>query len=268
MSTLVGIVLGGVLIVLAVALGGGWRMFLDLESAMIVVGGTLAATLVSFPFHRVLNFFTLILRILREQKSDQAERTIAKLVALGHKAYQDSVYSLEQAAKSEGNRYVRMGLTLLVRDAPAARIARRFAVEMDGVRARHREGVQLFSFMARIAPSFGLVGTLIGLINMLRGVGKEVTPEVLGPSMAVALITTLYGALMAFFLFLPASEKLKAYSEQELGQIMMVRDAMLMMKDGESSRELEEMLNAYLPEKRRRSFVSELLRRGAGSGSA
>jgi chemotaxis protein MotA len=263
MSTLVGIVFGGVLIVLAVALGGGWRIFLDPQSAMIVVGGTVAATLVSFPFHRVTNFFTLLVRILREQKSSQLEKTIARLVALGHKAYQDSVFSLEQAAKSETNRYIRMGLTLLVRDAPAARIARRFAVEMDGVRTRHKEGVQLFSFMARIAPSFGLVGTLIGLINMLRGVGKEVSPETLGPSMAVALITTLYGALMAFFLFLPASEKLKAYSEQEQSQIMMVRDAMLMIKDGESSRELEEMLNSYLPEKRRRSYVSELLRRGA-----
>lgn len=262
MSTLVGVVAGLALIILAIVLGGGYQIFINIEALMIVLGGTIAATLISFPFYRVFNFFTLVVKIMREQSGRQMEKTITRLVALGHRAYQDSVFALEKDAKAEPNRYIRMGLTMLVRDAPAARIARRYAIEMDGVRSRHREGIQLFAFMARIAPSFGLVGTLIGLINMLRGVGGDVKPDQLGPAMAVALVTTLYGALLAFFLFLPSSEKLKAYSDYELSQIQMVRDAMLMIKDGESARDLEEMLQAYLPAKKRKSVLSSIMRRG------
>lgn len=245
------------------ALDGGWRVLLDPVPALIVVGGTAAATLVGFPFQRAIDFFVLLGRILREPKSDQPEQTIARLVTLGHKAQQDSIFSLEPAAKAETDRHLRMGLTLLVRDAPAARIAGRFALEMDGVRARHREGVRMFNFMARVAPAFGLVGVLIGLINLLRGVGQEASPEGLGSGLALALIATIHGALLSLLLFLPAAEKLKAYSEREQSQIMMVRDAMLMIKEGQSILELEETLNSYLPAKKRRSHASELSRRGA-----
>lgn len=259
MSTLAGAIFGIVLLTLAVFLGGGWKIFLNIEALMIVLGGTIAATLISFPFSRVVKFFTLVIRLFGEQKDSGDENLIGRIVVLAHKAQQHSIFSLEKEAKNEPDRYLRMGLQLLVRGATHARIARRFAAEMDGVRHRHKAGIQLFGFMAKISPSFGLVGTLIGLINMLRGIGEQVSPETLGPSMAVALVTTLYGALLAFFLFLPASEKLKAYSENELGSIQMVRDAILMIKDGDSSRDLEDMLNSHLPPKRRRSFVNELI---------
>lgn len=255
MSTILGVISGLVLIILAVAMGGGYKIFLNLESIMIVLGGTIAATLISFPFARVFKFFTLVIKLFKEEGPSDSEKIIARLVTLADRAYRDSVFALEKDAKAEKNRFIRIGLTLLMRDAEPGRIARRYNVEMDGVRARHKGGIQLFSFMARISPSFGLVGTLIGLINMLRGVGKDVSPETLGPSMAVALVTTLYGALLAFFLFMPASEKLKAYSNQELANIRMTRDAMLMIKDGESAREVEEMLSAQLVPKRRRSFL-------------
>lgn len=261
MSTLIGVVGGVVLIVGAVALGGGYKIFLNLEAVMIVLGGTLAATLISFPLHRVFSIFTLTMHLFREPGKGQIENTMVRLMALGHKAYQDSVFALEKDAKAEKDRYLRLGLTMLVRDASAPRIARRFAMEMDGVKTRHKYGIQLFSFMAKIAPSFGLVGTLIGLINMLRGVGAEVSPETLGPAMAVALVTTLYGAVLAFLLFMPASEKLKSYSQQELSMIQMIRDAVLMIKDGESARDLQEMLASYLPEKRRRALAKRGLKK-------
>lgn len=262
MSTFIGALAGLVLIAGSVALGGGWKIFLNVQAAMIVLGGTLAATLISFPLKRVLGVFGLVAQLFRESGGGVLEKTMLRLLALAQKAYQDSAFALEEDAKKEKDRILRLGLTMLVRDAPAARIARRFAMEIDGVKTRHKEGIQLFGFMARIAPSFGLVGTLIGLINMLRGIGAEVSPDTLGPAMAVALVTTLYGALLAFFLFLPSSEKLKAYTEQELSLIQMVRDAVLMMKDGESARDLEEMLAAYLPAKRR----AALARRAAKAG--
>ena len=262
MSTALGIVLGILFIVGSILLGGGGMMFLNPEAIMIVLGGTIAATLVSFPISRVMRFFKLFISLFGEKRATEVQQVIARLVLLGHKAHQDSVFSLEKEAKGERNRYIRLGLQLLLRDAPASRIARRYAAEMEGAKGRDKEGVQLFSFMAVIAPSFGLVGTLIGLINMLRGVGADVDPGTLGPAMAVALITTLYGAVLAFFLFKPASEKLKAHAEHEMTQIRLIRDAILMMKEGETGRDLEEMLNSHLPLSQRQSVLNRILSRG------
>lgn len=112
--------------------------------------------------------------------------------------------------------------------------------------------------MSRIAPSLGLVGTLIGMINMLRGMGAEVSPETLGPNMAVAMVCTLYGCLFAFFLFLPASEKLKAYSTQEQALIQMIQEGLLLIREGRTGREMEETLNAYLPPGKRQSIVNRI----------
>lgn len=259
MSTGIGIVLGLTLLCGAIALGGSFRSFWDLEAIMITLGGTLAATLVSYPVARVINIFQLFVCLFREGNQGLLETTMPKLVAMGHKASEESVFSLEKESKTEEDRYVRLGLTMLIQGVPAPQIARRFMVEMECVRARHQEGIQLFSFMSRTAPSFGLLGTIIGLVNTLRAVGGDINPGALGPSMALALITTLYGCFFAFFLFLPASEKLKTYSSQEMAQIRMVRDAVLMIKDGRSGREIEDMLNAYLPPNKRQAVIERLL---------
>ncbi|MCU7834071.1 MAG: MotA/TolQ/ExbB proton channel family protein [gamma proteobacterium symbiont of Taylorina sp.] len=260
MSTIVGIILGLILISSSILSGGGYQIFLNLDALMIVVGGTLAATLISYPFYRVINFFILFLKLFKEQSNKQLELVLIHLAELGQKAFQDSVFCLEEEIKQEKNYYIRVGMKLLVNDTPTQHIIHRYQSEADGIRGRHKEGIQLFSFMGRIAPSFGLVGTLIGLINMLRGIGATVSPETLGPSMAVALVTTLYGAFLAFFIFIPASEKLKTYSEQELIILNVVKDAMIMIKNGESGRDIGEMLQAYLPEKNRRVVMQKILK--------
>jgi chemotaxis protein MotA len=259
MSTGIGIISGFALLIAAVFMGGGISVFLNLEAIMITLGGTIAATLISYPLDRLLKFFTLAVQLFKEERQTVFEHTVSRLVTLGIKASQDSIFSLEKDAKEEQNRYLKAGLQLLVQDVPASRIARRFAIEAEGVRSRHQEGIQLFSFMSRIAPSLGLVGTLIGMINMLRGMGADVSPETLGPNMAVALVCTLYGCLLAFLLFLPASEKLKAYSAQEQALINMIREALLLIRDGQTGREMEETLNAYLPPRKRQAIVERAL---------
>jgi chemotaxis protein MotA len=259
MSTGIGIISGFALLITAVFLGGGIRVFLNLEAVMITLGGTIAATLISYPLDRVFKFFTLVVQLFKEERQTVLEQTIFRLVMLGHKASRETIFGLEKEAKKESNRYIKAGLQLLVQDASAASIARRFAIEEEGVRNRHREGIQLFAFMSRIAPSLGLVGTLIGMINMLRGMGGDVSPETLGPNMAVALVCTLYGCLLAFLIFLPASEKLKAYSVQEQALIHMIREALLLIRAGQTGREMEEVLNAYLPPQKRQAIVERLL---------
>ncbi|MGA2403245.1 MAG: MotA/TolQ/ExbB proton channel family protein [Syntrophobacteraceae bacterium] len=264
MSTGIGIIGGFALLITAVFMGGGITVFLNLEAVMITLGGTLAATLISYPLDRLLKFFTLAVQLFKDEQRTVFEQTVSRLVALGQKASQDTIFSLEKEAKNEKNRYLKAGLQLLVQDAPASKISQRFAVEVEGVRSRHQEGIQLFSFMSRIAPSLGLVGTLIGMINMLRGMSGDVSPETLGPNMAVALVCTLYGCLLAFLLFLPASEKLRAYSVREQALILMIREALLLIRQGQTGRDIEETLNAYLPPKKRQAIVERLLLSKAG----
>ncbi|HYA42441.1 MAG TPA: MotA/TolQ/ExbB proton channel family protein [Syntrophobacteraceae bacterium] len=259
MSTGIGIIAGFGLLLTAIFMGGGLRVFLNLEAVMITMGGTLAATLISYPFERVLNFFALVMQLFREEHQRVFEQTVSRLVALGQKASKDTIFSLEKEAKDEKSRYLKAGIQLLVQDAPASRISKRFNIEVEGVRSRHQEGIQLFGFMSRIAPSLGLVGTIIGMINMLRGMAGDVSPETLGPNMAVALVCTLYGCLLAFVLFLPASEKLKAYSTREQALIHMIQEGLLLIRDGRTGREMEETLNSYLPPRRRQAIVEKIL---------
>mgnify|MGYP000933963507 CR=1 FL=1 len=259
MATIIGILLGIGLLGWSMFADGGSVIFLNITALAIVLGGTIAATLVSFPYHVVLRFFLLYYQLFKLEKDKRRERLVQQLVRIGFKVSASSVAALEEDMQKEKDPYMRLGLSLLVDKADPRRIQRRFGIEIGSIKTRHQQGIQLFSFMGKVAPSFGLVGTLIGLINMLRGLTADISPETLGPAMAVALITTLYGAILAFLLFVPAAEKLRAYSQQEQALIGMVRDGIIMIRTGESGRELENMLNAYLPPRRRVSIMDQLL---------
>lgn len=258
MSTVLGIILGIALLIGSVWVGGGYEVFVNPLALMIVLGGTIAATLISFRLPTVLNIFRIAVRLFRYNQNEDLKGTVARLVELGHKASESSIYDLESELNEEPNHYISMGLGLLIKDFSHQKIARCYAIEVEGVKVRHQQGIRLFGVMAKVAPSFGLVGTLIGLINMLRGISSDISPETLGPSMAVAMVTTLYGALFSFLFFLPASEKLKDSSAQEIAHISMVRDGILMIKDGYSPRDLEQMLNAYLAKRGRESTIDQL----------
>lgn len=260
MATTIGIILGMALLGVTMLLGGGVRVFLNAEAVMIVFGGTLAATLISYPIKRVIGIFKIFVQLFQKEEESKLEQAVQSMIRLGHLASKKTIYSLEEKIKSESDRYIKIGLQLLIQDASPRLIARRFDIEAQGIKSRHQNGIQLFGFMAKAAPSFGLVGTLIGLINLLRGMsGSEMSADTLGPSMAVALVTTLYGSLLAFLFFMPAAEKLKTFSAQERTIVKMVQEAVLMIKEGLPSRELEAMLNTYLPVGKRQSIVDSLL---------
>ena len=263
MSTIIRIIFGISLLVASVLLmGGSFLIFLDPAAIMIVLGGTLAATLISFPLSVVLGIFRISIRLFRNNHEVNLGRSLERLLELSLKASQTSLYTLEREADTENNHHIKSGLNLLVKDSSMQRIARFYAMEIEGVRLRHQQGVRLFAVMAKVAPSFGLVGTLLGLINMLRGITAEISPETLGPSMAVAMVTTLYGALLSFLFFLPASEKLRNTSAQELAQITLIRDGILMIKEGYTPREMEQMLQSYLSRDKRSSYIDRLTLQG------
>lgn len=265
MSTIIGIFFGVSLLIGSVLLmGGGFQIFLDPAALMIVLGGTLAATLISFPLTLVLGIFKISIRLFRNNHEVSLERSLERVLQLALKASQTSIYALEREADTENNPYIKAGLQLLVKDSPIQRISRFYTMEIEGVRVRHQQGVRLFTVMSKVAPSFGLVGTLLGLINMLRGITAEISPETLGPSMAVAMVTTLYGALLAFLLFLPASEKLRSSSTEEITQINLIRDGILMIKEGYPPREMEQLLQTHISRGKRSSYIDKLTMQGGG----
>ncbi|MBT3351094.1 MAG: motility protein A [Nitrospinaceae bacterium] len=262
MSTAIGIFVGGGLLFYAILSQGGIAIFYDPGSLMIGGGGTLAAILISFPLQRVVGVFRILKNVFGREISD-ASAYIAMVVRLAHKARKESILSLQEDAKNVNNRIMRMGLQLVIDGQPPEIVRAVLETELDGLYSRHDEGARIFKSMGRYSPAFGLIGTLIGLVSMLRSLSGGT--ENLGPGMAVALITTFYGALFSNLFFLPMADKLENRSEKEVQQIRIVIEGILMIQEGGNPRLIEQKLNAYLEPDQRIQHFERMLRREKGA---
>ncbi len=188
MSTVIGILVGGGLLFYAILTKGGVKIFYDPSSLMIVFGGTLAAILISFPLPRVVGVIRVLKNVFRKEISD-AGAYISAVVRLAHKARKESILSLQNDAAKVKNRFLGMGLQLIIDGQPPELVRAVLETELEGLLARHEEGAHIFRTMGRFSPAFGLIGTLIGLISMLRSISGGV--ETVGPGMAVAMVAAL-----------------------------------------------------------------------------
>ena len=181
------------------------------------------------------------------------------MVRLAHKARKESILSLQNDAQKVNNRIMRMGLQLVIDGQPPEIVRAVMETELDGLLTRHDEGARIFKSMGRFSPAFGLISTLIGLISMLRSLSGGT--ENLGPGMAVALVTTFYGALTPNLFFLPIADKLENRSEKEVQQVRIIIEGILMIQEGGNPPLIEQKLNAHLePEQRIQHFERMLLR--------
>lgn len=258
MSTIIGIVIGGGLLFYAILSAGGVAIFYDPPSMMIVGGGTIAAALISFPLPRVIGVFRVLKTAFGREIADPSAY-ISAIVRLAHKARKESILSLQEDAARIKNRFMRMGLQMVIDGQPPELVRAVLETELEGLHVRHEEGAYIFKTMGRFAPAFGLIGTLIGLISMLRSLSGGT--ENLGPGMAVALVTTFYGALSANLFFLPVAEKLTSRSETEVLQIRIIIEGILMIQEGSNPRLLEQRLNAHLQPEQRIQHFERMLRR-------
>ena len=233
LSTLIGIVSGMLLIIVSIMLSGNLLAFFDVASIMIVLGGTIAATLVSFPIPQVKD-----------------------IINLANKARKEGLLSLEEATDALEDEFLKKGLMLVVDGTDPELVRNLLETELDFIEQRHKAGQSLFESMATSAPGFGMIGTLIGLINML---GSLDDPTTIGPSMAVALITTLYGSLFANLFFAPMANKLRVKSGEEILEREIMVEGLLSIQAGENPRIIEEKLKAFLPPSMRAGI-------GAGNG--
>ncbi|MFO7171552.1 MAG: MotA/TolQ/ExbB proton channel family protein [Bacillota bacterium] len=242
-TTLIGILAGTFLLLWAIGSGGSVLAYLDLTSAAITLGGTLAATLIHYPLPQVLS----VLRVAKNAfvtRSEDPEETIRILARFADQARREGLLALEDALENLEDPFLRKGLQLVVDGTDPELVRNILETDLAALEERHRAGAGIFEAMAQYAPAFGLVGTLIGLINMLRSLED---PASVGRGMAVALLTTLYGAILANLFCLPIAGKLKARSAEEILNRQIMVEGILAIQAGDSPRIVEEKLRAFLP---------------------
>jgi len=243
-TTVGGIIFGLLLLGGAMALGaGGIKIYVNLPSLMITFGGTLAATLINFTVPELLRIFKVVKVAFLPRRMRYIE-TIEIIVKAAQTVRKEGLLALEKEIKEIKDNFLREGLQLVVDGAPPDLLEDILFLKLDYQQQRHKIGQSIFETMAMYAPSFGMAGTLIGLIRMLLFMDN---PSTIGPAMSVALLTTLYGVLMAYLVFYPIAGKLKTLSAEEklLREIMV--EGIISIQKGDNPYLLRQKLLAFLP---------------------
>lgn len=253
-ATIIGIIGGFSLVIVAMASGGGLGWFIDGPSAMIVFGGTFGAVLINYPFTDVLGVIKVAKNVFRG-KAQQTGAIISQLVEMSKLSRREGIISLQKMIKESNDPFMIKAVNLVVDGVEPVHISEILETELDFIGERHRLGAEIFTTMGTFAPAMGLVGTLIGLVQMLKQMNN---PSVIGPAMAVALITTFYGVVLANLVFLPIAGKLKTKSAQELLLKQLIINGILSIQSGDNPRVLEQKLNSYIaPGERRSRFYND-----------
>lgn len=247
-STILGIVFGFGLVISAMSVGGGLGWFINLPSAMIVLGGTLGASLINYPMSDIIGVAKVAKNIFFMKKL-KTEKVIEMLVDMSKISRRDGILALEDKVEEIKDPFLAKGIMLMVDGIEPAALSRILNTELEFISERHRLGAEIFTTMGNFAPAMGMVGTLIGLIKMLVDMDD---PSSIGPSMAIALITTFYGVIMANLVFLPAAGKLKTRSSSEVMLKQLIISGILAVQSGDNPRILEEKLYSFIsPGKRK-----------------
>ena len=240
---MVGVVAGFALVFLGIHLGGGaLAAFFDLPSVLIVFGGTFASTLVHFKLSQVAGVVRL-LRIALSRRDHSAEEAIRLLVGFAEKARREGLLAMEEEAERLEDPFLRKGMRLVIDGTDPETVRQIMDIELTFLEERHRAGQQIFEHMGAMAPAFGMLGTLIGLIIML---GNLEDPDSIGPAMAVALTTTFYGSILANLVFIPIAGKLRVKSEEEILMREVMIEGILSIQAGENPHVVEQKLEAFL----------------------
>lgn len=249
LATLLGIVSAFGLVIIAMSIGGGLGAFIDAPSVMIVMGGTLGATLINYPISDVLGVLKVAKNVFFSEEV-KTEKIIAMLVDMSKISRREGILGLEKTLKNIKDPFFIKGMTLMIDGIEPVSLSELLDTEIDYTEERHRFGAEIFTTMGNFAPAMGMMGTLIGLVKMLMNMSD---PSSIGPSMAVALITTFYGVILANLIFLPIAGKLKTRSAKELAIKQLIMTGILSIQSGDNPRMLEQKLHSFVPPKERKS---------------
>ena len=260
LGTLIGLLAGfGIILIGIIQSGGKLYWFFNLNSLLIVLGGTFAATMVNLPLRAVGNIFNVLQNVFRGEDYDYIE-IIEEIVQKAQKARKDGLLSLEADLPTMRDGFFKNGIELAINERESSRLRTFLNLEMNNISSRHVAGQEMFLYMASYAPAFGMLGTVLGLIIMMNnfssgGGGMEITASYdvaerfadLLSGMGLALITTFYGVFMANMIFLPIGGKLKRRSENEMMLKSIVVEGIISIHAREHPILIKEKLMTFVP---------------------
>ncbi len=242
LTTLIGIVACAALIVLAILTREGASMFVNIPSIMIVFGGTMGATLITYPAGMVIGVVKVTSKAFFGKTPDNAE-IVAIFAELARKARREGLLSLQSHEGDLKSEFFQKGLRLVVDGREADVVQGILEAEVAAMESRHKLGAQLIDKMGVYAPAFGMLGTIIGLIQMLQTMDD---PSTIGPAMATALVTTFYGSLIANVVFIPLAGKLRIRASEEAFYMEILLAGFLGLLSGDDPHVLKARLQAML----------------------
>ncbi|MFK7737110.1 MAG: motility protein A [Pirellulaceae bacterium] len=252
-ATIIGLILGFGLILASIAMGSGGLMpFVDVPSGMIVFGGAIAATFINFPMGSVFGTFAIIMKCFLFKLPNPKE-TVTQFKAFAEVARKEGLLALENQVAEVDDAFTRKGIESLISGASSQEVVEQMETELSYITSRHVAGKKIVDSAGAAAPAFGMIGTLIGLVQML---GALDDPSKIGGGMATALLTTLYGAVVANVVCIPLAGKLEARNIEEGTIRELIIKGVELLGNGVAPRAMEEQLEAFLEPKRRESAAA------------
>lgn len=245
LATLLGLIGAMLVVVVTVMLGGQPTVFVNTPSMVIVLCGTIMVTMMKFSLGQFLSASKVAIKAFAFQQ-DTPEELIKKSVELAQAARKGGILSLEEAEVP--NEFMQKGLGLVIDGHEPEMVRSILNKDINLTVQRHLEGTQIFKAIGDVAPAMGMIGTLIGLVQMLSTMDD---PKQIAPAMAIALLTTLYGAVLANMVAIPIADKLTLRAREQKQVRSLIADAIVGIQDSQNPRVLESLLKNYLPESRR-----------------
>lgn len=244
LASIIGVVLGLSMVIFGIVVGGvGFSYYVHIPSFLIVVGGSIGSLMVSVPMRRILRLGQYLGIFLRMPDFGE-NRLINELVSFAEHARREGLLSLEDSLDEMDNEFLKKGIQLVVDGTDPDIIKNILNIELNQIQDRHKDGIELFAFWGAIAPAYGMIGTLIGLIAMLANLDNSAG---IAQGMATALITTMYGTIIANIFMLPIKQKLVDRDKYETRSKEIIIEGILSIQAGDNPRILMEKLLSFLP---------------------
>lgn len=240
-STVAGLVLATLAIIGSILYGSPLSIFIDIPSVVVVIGGVIATTLIKWPMENVKSLVAYYMKSVFSTPVD-AKAMIEEIQKLAETARRESVFALEKVPVED--KFLKKAVTLAADNRPPEVITSILSLEIAAMEDRHSKGVDMLEGMGADGPAFGMIGTLIGLVQMLQNMSD---PSSIGPAMAVALLTTFYGSVIANVFTIPVAAKLKVRSKLESTKMNIIVAGVLGIVAGENPRVIREKLDSFLP---------------------
>lgn len=249
-----GIVAGLGLVAYGIISGGTpFSSFIDTGSIVIVIGGGIAATFVNYPLADMLAVSKVFMKALKNPEFNTGQ-IIDKVIELANVARREGLLALEEAVDEVNDEFLKKGVMLIVDGTDPEMVKNILETELTNMIDRHARARGIFDALGSLMPAFGMIGTLVGLVAMLQNLSD---PASIGPSMAVALLTTFYGSLFANLFWIPIAGKLKIKSDEEALVKEVMIEGLLSIQAGENPRIIEEKLKAFLSPSIRKSIGTQ-----------